>query len=161
MNATLARTLIVDPVCDWMEGFGIPSGADARRLLLAIAGQESGFLTRTQNLAGPARGYWQFEKNGGVWGVLNHSRIAPLARQVCHALGVPPNVEAVYATLATQDHLACAFARLLLRADPKPVPLGIAAGWDCYVRSWRPGKPHRDRWDDAWRQAVEAMGAET
>ena len=41
-------------------------------MLLAIGLQESLFKYRRQMANGPARGFWQFEKMGGVAGVLQH-----------------------------------------------------------------------------------------
>jgi hypothetical protein len=62
----------------------------------------------------------------------------------------------VHAKLEFDDVLAAAFARLLLWADAKALP-GLDAShdetWDCYIRSWRPGKPHRDTWDEFHTQA--------
>ncbi len=55
--------------------------------------------------------------------------------------------------------LACAFARLLLFTDPRPLPaLGNPqAAWDYYVRNWRPGKPHRDTWDALYAKALATI----
>ncbi|WP_199533145.1 hypothetical protein [Thiopseudomonas alkaliphila] len=45
-------------------------------MMLAIGLQESRFIHRRQ-IKGPARGFWQFEKGGGVYGVLNHHIVIP------------------------------------------------------------------------------------
>lgn len=45
--------------------------AAARCQMLAIGLQESRLQHRRQN-GGPARGFWQFEKGGGVKGILFH-----------------------------------------------------------------------------------------
>ena len=42
---------------------------EAEVLLLAIATQESALRHRTQ-VGGPARGYWQFERGGGLAGIM-------------------------------------------------------------------------------------------
>ncbi|WDW06021.1 hypothetical protein PWE35_09310 [Stenotrophomonas maltophilia] len=132
--------------------------AKARVLLLAIGLQESRFETRRQ-IGGPARGYWQFEKGGGVVGVLTHPSTRKYAAEVCRDRGIEPTAAAVYPALERDDLLACAFARLLLFTDPKPIPdIGyVAASWDYYVRNWRPGKPHRSTWDALYAKAVEAV----
>lgn len=127
----------------------------ARVMLLAIGLQESRFVHRRQ-IAGPARGFWQFEKGGGVRGVLTHASTGEYAQAVCKARGVPATADAVYEALDKDDVLAAAFARLLLWSDPKAMPaLGDAdASWALYLRTWRPGKPHPQTWPDLYRQAV-------
>ncbi|QYJ23444.1 hypothetical protein KYT87_09575 [Achromobacter sp. ES-001] len=127
----------------------------ARVMLLAIGLQESRFIHRRQ-INGPARGFWQFERGGGVVGVLTHSASAALARQVCEARGVTPTAPAVYAQLESDDVLAAAFARLLLWTDPGRLPAvgDSKGGWDLYARTWRPGKPHQQTWSDLHAQAV-------
>lgn len=129
----------------------------ARVMLLAIGLQESRFEHRKQ-IGGPARGFWQFESGGGVKGVLTHPASAKRAEEVCKARGISADQRTVYETLADDDLLACAFARLLLLTDPRALPkVGDAeAAWAYYVRNWRPGKPHRKTWDALYAQAVAA-----
>jgi len=129
---------------------------EARVLLRAIGFQESGFKSRRQYGNGPARGYWQFEAGGGVIGVLSHHSTATRARIVCSLRGVMPIVPDVHAALEFDDVLAAAFARLLLWTDRAPLPaLGDQAGaWEYYLRTWRPGKPHADRWADNYARAI-------
>jgi len=141
----------------------LPSTMDSERarvLLLAIGLQESRLEHRRQ-IGGPARGLWQFERAGGVQGVLRHEATAQLAAEVCRARGVAPDVSVVYGQLEHDDLLACAFARLLLWTDPQPLPaLGYsAAAWQYYLRTWRPGKPHRETWDRLYRKALEVVRA--
>lgn len=126
-------------------------------LMLAIGLQESRFLHRKQ-IGGPAHGFWQFERGGGVRGVLTHPASKALATEACLKLGVSPTVDAVYKALPTNDALAAVFARLLLYTDPKPIPaIGQAQeAWNYYVRNWRPGKPHRHTWDALYAKAVAA-----
>ena len=126
-----------------------------RVMLLAIGLQESRFIHRRQ-IGGPARGFWQYEKGGGVRGVLTHASTKEHAQAVCKARGVPATADAVYDALDKDDVLAAAFARLLLWSDPKTLPaLGDAdAAWALYLRTWRPGKPHPETWPDLYRQAV-------
>lgn len=131
---------------------------EAAVMLLAIGGQESGFRTREQ-VGGPAHGLWQFEKGGGVRGVLKHRATASHARIICTNRRVPPTEAAVYAELLDDDVLAAGMARLLLWADPLRLPaIGDEQGaWECYIRSWRPGQPHRDRWGEHYAAAVKAV----
>lgn len=138
-----------------MDTFG------ARGLLLAICGQEAAFKHRRQ-IGGPARGLWQFERGGGVKGVLTHKASQTQAVNVCETCGVKPSTEAVYQALEHDDILAACFARLLLWTDPKPIPVLFKnstkdAMWDYYKRNWRPGKPHPDRWPANYAKAMDAV----
>lgn len=133
----------------------------ARVMLLAIGLQESRMEFRCQKTSdpyvkGPARGFWQFERGGGVIGVLSHLATKELAAQVCKARGVPHDSSLVHARLEFDDVLAAAFARLLLWTDAKPLPAVDAdheTAWRQYVRQWRPGRPHRETWDAFHTQA--------
>ena len=129
----------------------------AEVMLLAIGLQESGLVHRRQ-IGGPARGLLQFE-TGGVRGVLQHEASRKHALRVCAARGVEPTTAAVYAHLEHDDVLAMAIGRLLLWTDPKPLPeLGKAdAAWQLYLRTWRPGKPHRNRWDACYAAALSEI----
>jgi len=133
----------------------------ARVQLLAIGAQESeDWQYRRQKGNGPARGFWQFEKNGGVKGVMEHplKTVRDLAQQVCAARNTPWDREVIWSNLERDDVLAAAFARLNLYGDPFPLPaVGDAAeAWDLYVRVWRPGKPHPDAWQARYDAAVQA-----
>lgn len=133
--------------------------AEAIVMLLAIGLQESRFEHRRQ-IKGPARSFWQAEKGGGmVHGVLRHPATRTHALAVCDARGVQPVDETVYVAIEHDDVLAAALARLLLFTDPFPLPkLGDAAGaWDYYLRTWRPGRPHRHSWDALYARALEAV----
>lgn len=131
------------------------SSIEAEVMLLAIGLQESRFEHRRQ-IGGPARGFWQFERGGGVAGVLRHAASREHAVRVCDARGVSPVPEQVYQRLGHDDVLAAAFARLLLWTDAWSLPaLGEASrAWDLYIRTWRPGKPHRSTWDALYEQAL-------
>lgn len=117
----------------------------------AIGQQESAYLVRRQYGNGPARGYWQFEEGGGVKGVMEHKSTAELARSVCHARGVPFVRRTVWEALETDDVLAAAFCRLLMWTDSGKLPTNEADGWAMYARTWRPGKPHPDKWPASWK----------
>lgn len=127
-------------------------------MLLATGLQESRFQHRRQ-IGGPARGYWQFERDGGVAGVLRHPASRVHAVRLCDDRGVQAVPEQVYQRLEFDDVLAAAFARLLLFTDPAPLPkLGeCGKAWDYYLRTWRPGKPHRKTWDTLYAQSLEAL----
>lgn len=139
---------------------------DAKVMLLAIGLQESRFTARLQRPIrtgapnGPARGFWQFERGGGVKGVMTHSASAAYARIVCFGRGVEFKAMPVWSALAEDDLLACAFARLLLFTDPRPLPkLGDEDGaWSYYVANWRPGKPHRQTWAKLYGDALAEVG---
>lgn len=134
----------------------------ARTMLLAIGLQESGFTLRRQMGDGPARGFWQFERGGGVKGIYNHSASTGHLHNLCLARDVPFDVPTIWARLETDDVLAAGCARLLLFTDPYPLPEADDAGtsWDLYLRTWRPGKPHPERWLINHRAARAALGVE-
>lgn len=109
---------------------------------------------------GPARGIFQFERGGGVAGVLRHPASRPYVLTVCAALGVTPTLDGIFDALPTQcDVLDAALARLLYWTDPFSLPkLGDEqAAWDLYLRTWRPGKPHRQTWPALYAKALEVV----
>lgn len=130
----------------------------ARVMLLAIGQQESRFIYRCQ-VGGPARSFWQFEKGGGVHGVMTHPMTTALCRVLCKARSVDFDINAVYAAMEFDDVLGAGMARLLLYSDAAPLPaINDAQGaWDCYVRNWGPGKPRRETWDAFHAAAVAAI----
>lgn len=137
----------------------------ARLMLLTIGQQESKFKDRAQVLngggKGPARGLWQFEKGGGVKGVMNHSATAGHAHRLCLGRNVAWDSSLVWTQLEYDDLLACGFARLLLYSDPKPLPDldDVEGAWDLYAkRTWRPGKPHPETWPGYHANARKALG---
>lgn len=163
MTPALWLQLVVNPTLAWLDTLGVRSVTDpahdkARVMLLAIPGQESGWRHREQ-VGGPAHGLYQFERGGGVRGVLTHRLSSPVARDVCNALLVYPSETPVYDALVNNDALACAFARLLLWTDPRALPdVGDQDGaWALYNRTWRPGKPHPDRWGANYSAAVSIV----
>lgn len=150
---TIVRTAI-DPALAML-----PAKMDtpaARVQLLAIGLQESRFLYRRQLGNGPARGLWQFERTGGVRGVLTHPASREYAYRICGGRGLSPVAAAVHPALETDDVLAAAFARLLMWTDGWRLPaVGDAqGGWEMYIRTWRPGKPHPQTWAGLYAQAL-------
>lgn len=139
--------------------------AAARAMIMAICLQESKLQLRKQ-VNGPAKGYAQFEKSGGVAEVFANAASMTHAKMVCAGLDVSPTVTAVYTALEHNDILAAAFARLLLWTLPQALPTkeDPEEGWRQYVHAWRPGKPHRETWDNyyaqAWQLAEESVRQE-
>ena len=127
---------------------------EARAMLLAIGLQESRFEHRVQ-IGGPAHGYWQFERGGGVRGVLRHPSSETHAKHVCSVLNYRAESDEVYRAIVDNDVLACCFARLLLWTLPGSLPGAAEAqeGWEQYIDAWRPGKPHRETWDGFYERA--------
>ncbi|MDX9894351.1 MAG: hypothetical protein RBS34_02830 [Desulfofustis sp.] len=122
---------------------------EAMAMLLAIGLQESRFKARRQYNGGPARGFYQFERDGGVAGVLQHPRTRPIVREILDRLEYDLEDPAVsHAAIEHNDALATAYARLLLWTlpDPLPAPTEIDEAWRQYRRAWRPGRPHRQTW---------------
>ena len=131
---------------------------EADVMLLAIGLQESRFRHRRQ-IRGPARGLWQFERGGGVRGVMKHPSSRAHARIVCVQREATYDASEVYNRLEHDDVLAAAFARLLLWTDAGELPkLGDAdSAWVFYLRTWRPGKPHYHTWGDLYHEAHRAV----
>lgn len=131
---------------------------EARVMLGTITLQESGLTTRQQH-GGPAHGLWQFERGGGVRGVLTHPASKAHARAMCAKRHVSPTVDAVYEAILRDDLLAAGFARLFLWTDPQALPaLGDeASAWELYLRVWRPGKPRPTHFAGNYRTALLAV----
>ena len=138
---------------------------EARVMLYAIGLQESRFTHRAQVIdgggKGPARGYWQFERGGGVTGVLRHPASRFWMSSACNARNVPAQPMNVWLALENDDVLAAAAARLLLFTDPAKLPaIGEqATSLRYYLRVWRPGKPHPETWPSCYQAAIGAVNA--
>jgi hypothetical protein len=137
---------LVDPALAMLAQASVKSDDRARVLIMAIAGQESDWATRRQYGGGPARSYWQFERDGGV--IELFQKTPRLLRFVCVTLDVPYDTGTVYEAMAWNDTLAASMARLLLWQDPAELPEtdDMKGGWDYYNRNWRPGAPRPDVW---------------
>lgn len=136
----------------------------ARVMLLAIGLQETAFECRYQKTndpqkKGPAKGFWQNERGGGVVGVMTNAATEEYAKTLAKARRIPFDSTLIHARLEEDDILAAGWARLILWADPRPLP-GVDAdhetAWQCYYRNWKPGKPHREKWD-AYHAAARAQ----
>lgn len=140
----------------------------ARVMLTAICLQESGLRVRYQEIGGgnkgPARGLPQFErghmsKGGGVWGVYRHRASMEGVRLLCRERDCAFEPWSIWAQLEHDDILAVGLARLLLWTDVHPLPElnDMDDAWAYYLRTWNPGKPHRERWTGNYTQALEAV----
>jgi hypothetical protein len=140
----------------------------ARVLVLAIMMQESGLRSRWQVLEGgakgPARGLAQFERgskagHSGVWGVYLHHATHEHLRLLCRDVDCNFDPAAIWAMLEHDDVLAAGVARLLLYTDPYPIPVvgDEAESWAYYLRTWRPGRPHPERWPASYDTACAAV----
>ena len=141
----------------------------ARAMLIAIALQESGLRARRQMLEngkqwweskpGPANGLWQFERDGGVRGVMRHPAASAIVLPVIDALLYPRDPYAVHEALIHNDVLACVLARALLYSTPDAMPRPNEAdkGWAIYLKAWRPGKAHPEVWANHYRTAWAAV----
>jgi len=148
--------------------------ADARALLLAIGLQESGFSHRDQidpwDAKGPALGLWQFERAGGVRGVLTHRATRAHAKRALNALRYRTTGVALdrlerdaWEAIEHNDVLAAVFARLNLWWLPSPLPTREEPGqaWEQYLDAWRPGTPKPKTWAgnyaEAWSRVTLAV----
>jgi hypothetical protein len=158
------NTLIKPVTARLADGSHLPGGAAPEAMLIAIGLQESGFATRDQldagpPVIGPATGFWQFERAGGVRAVMRHPASRDIAKMLIRESGTPLDEDAVWRLFATVqgDELACAFARLLLFTDPQALPAPVSGSeqesWNYYKRTWSPGQPRRESWGRFWNQA--------
>lgn len=134
----------------------------ARVMLLTIGQQESRFQYRRQMNDGPAKGFWQFERGGGVKGCISHPASKELLRELCKVRGVDFTPQAVWDAIEDDDVLAAGLARLLLWTDPNKLPSvnDVDSAWELYMRTWRPGQPHIRTWAGFHRLAREYVVAQ-
>lgn len=131
----------------------------ARVYMLAIGLQESQFVHTVQMGGGPAHGYWQFERGGGVKGVLRHAASKDHAAAALHKRNIPITSQDAWDALAHDQVLAAIFARLLLWTSPKALALEENYAWEIYDKDlWRPGRPHPEFWPDNWALAMALVG---
>jgi len=129
---------------------------EAKALLTAICLQESGFKHRKQ-IGGPALGFFMWELPQ-VGLVLRHEVIGPMALKVladlAYSVGAPP-FENIHAAMQHNDVLQCAFSRLMLWPDAAPLPQrgDVQGSLATYLRVWKPGRPHPEKWPANWAQA--------
>lgn len=141
-------TEAIGPAMEWLgpkyDGPGV------RLQMLTTALQESRLEHRRQLGNGPAKSFYQMERTGMVRGLLRHpsQRIQSMTVVACTWRGVKAEEMAVWDAIEHDDILASTLARLGYWADPLPLPpIGnVDAAWLCYLRNWRPGKPHPATW---------------
>lgn len=155
----LLQTAII-PALKELESHGINDSFEARRMVLAMALQESGLRYRRQIVggmeSGPACSFWQFERGGGCRGVLTHPSTKRRAVKFCRDYRIEPSEAGLWEAMRYQDIVAAAMARLLLYTLPDPLPQTAEQGWSQYVEAWRPGKPHPQTWAGHWESADKA-----
>lgn len=120
-------------------------GQRAQAMILAIMMQESDLSARRQHNNGPAAGLAQFERGGGIRGVLKFG--GKTSREANAALArrrIAPTNQAVWEALQVDDQLAAIFSRLLLWTDPASLPDSSKpqTALAIYLRVWRPGAYH-------------------
>lgn len=132
---------------------------EARLFLLTVGQQESRFMYRRQMNNGPATGFWQFERGGGVRGVLNHHSTADTMLEVCEHFSVSSTSQAVWEALEENDLLAACVARLLAYTSPQLFPErnDPAGYWEMYLDTWRPGKPHERTWAGFFENSLAVL----
>lgn len=130
----------------------------ARLMMLACAGQESGYASRIQTPGGQARSFWQIEKTGMLRGVM-HSAWWPILASVCEQHSIPTDEDTIFEAIAWHDPLAYAVARLGLWMDPNPLPAigDVLNAYNTYLRVWRPGKPSWMRWQTVYPAALAVV----
>lgn len=117
---------------------------------------------------GPAAGDYQFEKTGGIRGLVNFksARLQQMLSEVCKARKVAVNVDALFDAIQVDPVLAAALARLLYFTDAAVLPKAGAEqyAWGVYLRTWRPGAYERDpeglraKWSRSYAEAMKAYG---
>jgi hypothetical protein len=138
---------------------------NALALVFATGLQESQFEYRRQIGNGPARGFWQFERGtvasrGGVTGVMLHEASRYWVNHLCKERNVEFTSLAIWNAVGHDDVLAAGLARLLIFTDSKALPTNEKDAWDMYAkRTWRPGKPHPQKWPANYRRAMELAEA--
>lgn len=178
------QTLIAPCVTFMATRFRMSGGKNPAVMMGAIGDHESGFATRDQmevqdgklvpGEIGPATGYYQFERNGGVAGVMAHPASQAIAQFFVDRAGLPFDRRAVWEFFVTVngDELATVFARLLLLTDPQPLPVADfsseEAAFNYYLRNWRPGawfnnppdsqkrRELRAKWSRNWAASLSA-----
>jgi len=138
----------------------------AAKVLLYATNRQENPKRLPQQVGGPAVGDYQFEKGGGVKGVMTHHAVKDLTHAICNARKVSFDAGSIYQALKTDPILAAALARLLYYTDPKAMPdVGDEAGtWALYLRTWRPGayarQPEelRAKWKKNYADAMKAYG---
>lgn len=115
---------------------------------------------------GPAAGDYQFEKTGGIRGLINFksTRLQQMLDHVCAERMWGKTEDALFSAVQVDPVLAAALARLLYFTDSGALPKAGAEqyAWDVYLRTWRPGAYERDpkglraKWSKSYAEAMKA-----
>ena len=67
-----------------------------------------------------------------------------------------------FKAITYSDALATAFARLNLWRLPNALPgrQDEMAGWDQYIRVWKPGRPRPEKWPESFKRGWDLALAE-
>lgn len=138
----------------------------AASVLLYCTSRQENPQRLPKQVGGPAVGDYQFERGGGVKGVMTHHTVRDLTRAACNARNVSFDGGSIYIALQSDPILAAALARLLYYTDPKALPdIGEEAeAWAVYLRTWRPGAYSRQpeelraKWKKNYADAMAAYG---
>jgi len=133
----------------------LPWTTPAEVLLLTIAGQESGWNSRTQ-FGGPAHSYWQFDPDT-VTLLQNNPVTGPILNTVCEALDISQGD--IFTAMTWNDVLAMIMARLLLWANPNALPLAgnPTEAYGYYIATWEPGDPRPDSWPALYAEVMAVV----
>ena len=136
----------------------IMNSPNATAMVLACGLQETKFRDRRQIGGGPGRGFWQFERGGGVKGIVTHPDTRDYLRAALVALRYEKAIGQtlmIYQALEHNDVLAAVMARLNLWWLPSALPKrdDVDGSWSQYIKAWNPGAPHRSTWDNHYALA--------
>lgn len=157
-TAYYIRKSILPVALSLLPGKMTSDGAVA--MIMAIGLQESEFRARVQGGNGPAHGFGQFERAGGVTEILTSPVTRPVLLPILELLCVKPTAAICYDAIVYNDVLALVFMRLLLWKYPGALPREheLEKGWTQYEAAWRPGRPRPQAWPDnfieGWRLAI-------
>lgn len=153
----------IAPALAELEKYGIKDSVDARRMLVAIALQESALEHRRQVVhagteTGPAVSFWQGEITGGMCLTLFHEKTGKIMRSMCSNYNVDPTPRGLWEAMRFHDIIAATAARLLLYTLPHKLPTTPEDAWQQYLSAWRPGKPKPGSWSANWDAATLSVG---
>ena len=158
MNPAEALKHVIMPTLEWMGKDRIQlASPHAGRLILAAAIQESDLMHRHQ-IGGPAHGFGQEEPIGAAEALRIDNSI--LRTRFLDRIGLPQDAVELHRALEWSEIGMVISARLKLWPISAPLPASAfdeAVAWHQYKTAWKPGKPHRHRWQHSWSTACQAM----
>lgn len=130
----------------------------AKIQMLADGLQETKFAARVQMGHGPAHGFWQNELESIDDLLANHAT-KDFMITLCNACGVAANASVIYNSILANDILDAGVHRLLMWADPHPLPRvgDLPSAWQCYLDVQRPGTPRPLTWPWCYKMAMTAV----